>query len=232
MKKNVMMRLASVLLIAVMMTTCAISGTFAKYVTNGTATDSARVAKWGVTVVADGTNTFGGIYKSVANGNTLNTSYTFGTDTVKSEGGNVVAPGTKGTVAGLTINGQPEVDTEVTFTADVTLENWTVGSAYYCPLVVTVTTTDINGTVVTTPIYGMVYGSMGEFEAAIEAEVLKAAQKFEAGTPINDNALSIAWEWPFESGYGQDNAKDTALGDAGTPARVTIAVTAIVTQVD
>ena len=122
MKKNVMMRLASVLLVAVMLTTCVISGTFAKYVTNGTATDSARVAKWGVTVVADGNNTFGGIYKNVANGNTINTSYTFGTDTVKSEGGNVVAPGTKGTAAGLTINGQPEVDTEVTFTADVTLD--------------------------------------------------------------------------------------------------------------
>ena len=47
MKKNVMMRVASALLVAVLMTTCAISGTFAKYTTTDSASDSARVAKWG-----------------------------------------------------------------------------------------------------------------------------------------------------------------------------------------
>ena len=47
MKKNTMMRLASVLLIAVLMSTCAISGTFAKYVTSDSSSDSARVARWG-----------------------------------------------------------------------------------------------------------------------------------------------------------------------------------------
>ena len=52
MKKNIMMRLSALLLVAVLLTTCVISGTFAKYVTTGTATDSARVAKWGVTVEA------------------------------------------------------------------------------------------------------------------------------------------------------------------------------------
>jgi hypothetical protein len=46
MKKNVMMRVASALLVAVLMTTCAISGTFAKYTTTAVGSDSARVAKW------------------------------------------------------------------------------------------------------------------------------------------------------------------------------------------
>ena len=50
MKKNFMMRAASVLLVAVMLTTCAISGTFAKYVTSDSGSDFARVAKFGVTV--------------------------------------------------------------------------------------------------------------------------------------------------------------------------------------
>ncbi len=50
MKKNKMMRLASVLLIAVMISTSAISGTYAKYVTSGYAEDNARVAKFGVAV--------------------------------------------------------------------------------------------------------------------------------------------------------------------------------------
>ncbi len=47
MKKNNMMRLASVLLVLVLLTTCAISGTFAKYVSTSTSNDAARVAYWG-----------------------------------------------------------------------------------------------------------------------------------------------------------------------------------------
>jgi len=58
MKKNVMMRVASALLVAVLMTTCAISGTFAKYTTSKTDSDSARVAKWGVSVDVVGASAF------------------------------------------------------------------------------------------------------------------------------------------------------------------------------
>jgi len=50
MKKNKMMRAASALLVAVLLTTCAISGTFAKYVSTATGTDTARVAKWAFNV--------------------------------------------------------------------------------------------------------------------------------------------------------------------------------------
>lgn len=50
MKKNVMMRVASALLVAVLMTTCAISGTFAKYTSSKTTSDNARVAVWGLGV--------------------------------------------------------------------------------------------------------------------------------------------------------------------------------------
>ena len=46
MKKNVMMRVASALLVAVLMTTCAISGTFAKYTSTASGTGTAKVAKW------------------------------------------------------------------------------------------------------------------------------------------------------------------------------------------
>ena len=53
MKKNRMMRVASALLVAVLLTTCAISGTFAKYVTTESGSDFARVAKWGVNVEAE-----------------------------------------------------------------------------------------------------------------------------------------------------------------------------------
>ena len=58
MKKNVMMRLASFLLVAVLISTSAISGTYAKYVTEATAKDTARVAAFGVQVAADFTEVF------------------------------------------------------------------------------------------------------------------------------------------------------------------------------
>ena len=54
MKKNKMMRTASGLLVATLLTTSMISGTFAKYTTQDEASDSARVAKWGVTALATG----------------------------------------------------------------------------------------------------------------------------------------------------------------------------------
>lgn len=112
MKKNKMMRLASSLLVAVLLTSSVISGTFAKYVTEGHAEDEARVAKWGVVIESDG-YLFADTYKR-----TVNTPQIGGTDgatlSVMSFGGmgdNVVAPGTKNLDDGLTfkISGTPEV---------------------------------------------------------------------------------------------------------------------------
>ena len=47
MKKNKMMRAASALMVATLLTTSGISGTFAKYVTSGNSSDYAHVAVWG-----------------------------------------------------------------------------------------------------------------------------------------------------------------------------------------
>ena len=46
MKNNIAMRMAAILFIITMISTCAFSSTFAKYVTTGSSSDSARVAKW------------------------------------------------------------------------------------------------------------------------------------------------------------------------------------------
>lgn len=224
MKKNSTMRVAALLLALTLMTSCFVGGTFAKYTTAGTATDTARVAKWGVEVVADGSHTFGGYYFNKVNGNTLNTSYTFGTDSVASVGGKVVAPGTKGTVAGLTINGQPEVDTKVSFTVDITLNNWNVDSHFYCPLVIAVNGEEINGV--------DYIDNMAGFITAIQDKVVSHTEFFAANTPIDDDALSITWEWPFETGHDE---MDTALGNEAADenaATITIAITATVEQVD
>ena len=46
MRENKTLKLALVLLVAVVLTTCTISGTFAKYVSSSEGSDTARVAKW------------------------------------------------------------------------------------------------------------------------------------------------------------------------------------------
>jgi len=113
-----MMRAASALLVAVLLTTSTISGTFAKYVTTSEAKDEARVAKWGVELQVVG-NLFGDTYsKKDANTITVNNdaeatvrSYNT-TDAV--DGDDVLAPGTKND-DGFTfsINGTPEVSGEI-----------------------------------------------------------------------------------------------------------------------
>lgn len=111
MKKNRMMRIASVLLIAVLMSTYAISGTFAKYVTTVTDGDSARVAKWGITsTTLDKDAIFKAEYK--------NGEFIYVSDTDSNDEGevadDVVAPGTSGTGT-YALGGAPEVAYKITF---------------------------------------------------------------------------------------------------------------------
>ena len=54
MKKNSTMRIAALLLVLTLMTSCFVGGTFAKYTTSGHISDTARVAKWGVTITTSG----------------------------------------------------------------------------------------------------------------------------------------------------------------------------------
>ena len=64
MKKTKVMRLLSLLLVMTLISTCAISGTFAKYVTKAEGEDQARVAKWGVLVSVEGDKLFAPEYEA------------------------------------------------------------------------------------------------------------------------------------------------------------------------
>ena len=88
MKKNVMMRLASGLLIAVLLTTCAIAGTFAKYTTRVDSNDNARVAYWGF---QPQTITITDLFRDTYNTNKI--------DSVGNPGEDVIAPGASGTAS-------------------------------------------------------------------------------------------------------------------------------------
>ena len=229
MKKNVMMRVASLLMVCVLATTCGISGTFAKYVTSDNGSDSARVAHWGVTITAT-SEMFSETYDV---GNTGEGKDGLG---VKAEA-EVVAPGTAKTDAmTFAVKGRPEVDGKITATkAEVTLTGWEVEGAYYCPLIVTV-----NGT----KIYGLDSASMAEFKGEIEAAMKTAIEgTFEAGDVLDGDGvgdMSISWEWPFQgSGHvggtghaDQTDAKDTKLGDAATKATIAFDVVYLIEQVD
>ena len=231
MKKNKMMRIASVLLIAVMMSTCAISGTFAKYVTSGTGSDSARVAKWGVTVVSNG-EMFGEHYNGTTD-DKVSLTYTGSVDSQgQIPGGgesDILAPGTKGDMVAVDLAGIPEVAVKVTYSAEVTLTGWKINSVdEYCPLYITVNGTTYNcaGSV-----------TVADFEAAIEAAINSYSKSYPAGTDltaVGADALMVSWEWPYSTSDAND-VKDTTLGDltaAGTPATIEIEITTTVTQID
>ena len=139
MRKNKMMRLASSLLVAVLITTSMISGTFAKYTTSDAAQDSARVAKWGISVEASG-NLFGKHYAKNTNSapETDDKIAVYSTNVASfspiNDVANVVAPGTENEIGfRIDISGKPEVaydvyaDTNSVTTEDIFLKNGKYG---------------------------------------------------------------------------------------------------------
>lgn len=230
MKKNAMMRLASVLLIAVMISTSAISGTYAKYVTSDEGSDSARVAKFGVVVEIDETM-FSDSYKNEATDYTENEE---GLDiTVQADAAdtNVVAPGTKGSLAGFTVTGTPEVDVAVTYTATLTLDKWEVAGNEYCPIIITVNNEDYY-------VGKEGIADVAGLKTAVEEAIVAEAANYDTNTDLTavDDDLNVSWRWEFEHGTvpAQTDALDTKLGDqaaAGNAATIQLAVGMTVTQI-
>lgn len=215
MKKNIMMRLASGLLVAVLLTTCAISGTFAKYVTEGKGFDTARVAKFGVDVTATGS-----MFKTE-----YDTDKTFKT-VVSSNEDKVIAPGTSGDLGGVTITGTPEVAVEVKFEAtEVKLDGkWEdKDENFYCPLEITVGEKTISG---------LKYTDMACFVDDIKKEIESYSKVYGPNTTLAGENLGLSWAWAFENGK---DVEDTYLGDQaadGNASSITITIATTVTQID
>lgn len=231
MKKNKMMRVASMLLVAVLLSTSVISGTFAKYVTEGSSAQSARVAKFGVVVSASG-DLFSKTYVNKAGGNTPGSA----SITVESsDTSNVVAPGTKSLDTGLTfgVTGTPEVTTAVTVTAEY-VDNKDI-------FLKAGTYTDVTGAGASFAFEGEDYkpvkwtlkkdgaavtGCEGVSLTAINAYFaqqatagsLTYAPKTDLSSATGFGNYVLTWEWDF--GSTANDKKDTVLGDlaAGTPA--------------
>lgn len=234
MKKNKMMRLASVLLVAVILTTCAISGTFAKYVTEDSGSDTARVAKFGVAV-----NNSGALFlKNYAKDDI---AYTLGANTVESsDEWKVIAPGTTYSNTDVVLTGTPEVAVKVTYE----ITNLTVsgewkdgGGNEYFPVIFNVAGTDYYiGDGTSTDIASLVNN--------VKAAAAGYSKTYEPNTNLSTKAgeaLDITWRWEFVSttlGAYQTDAKDTALGDKAAAAspgdelKIELAINTTVTQID
>ena len=223
MKKNIMMRLAAFLLVAVLLSTSIIGGTWAKYTTtSGDKVASASVAKWGVTITADVADNKE--YQAVA----LSTEES----AVLKTDAKLLAPGSGVKFGTFTITGTPEVAVAVTYTATINFgDGWKIGDpkTEYMPLVFTVGATTLQiGQDETISAFA------GRIEAAIEAY----SAEFNAGTNLADTNgatdganqldLAVSCYWAFDG----DDTSDTALGDLNTAPTVTVTISCTVSQLD
>ena len=225
MKKNRMMRLASILLVLVLMTSSVVGGTFAKYTTSVNDSDNARVAKWGfepADIVLD--NLFRNAYVNEY------VEYDNTAKRVSSEDEtDVIAPGTTGSASFAfnfdETNGimAPEVDYNFVISADGSVCHDDIQDNDHIQW-------QLDG------------GTWGTWSALIDAiEALDEDEFYEANTlPTAFNTEgemhTIAWRWVFdesaEGSVGNLDEDDTDLGNADVLAGVTIKITVTATQVD
>jgi hypothetical protein len=185
MKRNKITKAASIVFALTLITTMMIGGTFAKYTTSGSTNNSARVAKWGVTIDANNAKLYSTAYGDVV---------------LSSNSKEVVAPGTKGSVELFSIKGQPEVDFEVTFA------NTSKGSD------ISYGTDDTGYYPVKYTLYkgSSVLGDQSNKKLSeIVTYLISNPITVEAGQSVNDT-YKLEWTWSMT---GED-VKDTALGDA------------------
>lgn len=246
MKKNKMMRLASAMMVLTLMSTSVISGTFAKYVTSDSATDSARVAKWGVDFTVE-SELFDKTYPFVDS----TTGFTASISVESDNTDNVVAPGTEGSGYSFQTTGTPEVSYKVTFDVDEgTAKNIYLtkdGNTYY-PVKFTV----YNGSGVTvlpaTNSIADIISAVENCQYLYDVDTDKYYTTTDGGTNWVEYGATapkfeVVWAWEFEVDEATD-ILDTNLGDIAAGKTVTdvgataaetniyLKVTATATQID
>ncbi|MBQ9954114.1 MAG: hypothetical protein IJO87_01610 [Eggerthellaceae bacterium] len=220
MKKNKVMRFASVVLVMTLLSTCMVGGTFAKYTTQSEVEDDARVAYWGWgKAAAIEFDMFDSEYKN--DGDVV---------TVKSEDGdNVVAPGTKKSATfafAYTNNTNDAIEApEVDYTFSVDFE--VVGET---------TEWDKNANFVWT-----LDGNDYQTVALLKAAVLNLAGESDGSKDYKAGALptgfgvgtdhDIGWKWIYSEDAAGDVA-DTALGNMDPLDNVSFTITITATQID
>ena len=231
MRKSVKIIIAifSVMICLLVILSMTLSGTFAKYVTSGgDFSDSARVAKWGVTI-----DTYSDLVSSYTKDNVIVFQASGGTQD------NIIAPGTSGSLIGFEVKGEAEVS----FAVDIVDEsvNFSFGEGYnasskllvdedneefeYFPIIIKFTKYDKKKpnepTVVTYGMRGMNVDNPCDTVTELENEVknaLKIAldEDIAPGEDVH-RMYSVEWEWAYSADANnsyQTREKDTILGEA------------------
>lgn len=206
MKKNNVMRIASALLVAVLLTTCAISGTFAKYTTSFSGNSAARVAKWGF---ADPSEVTFDLFADTYNNGAIASQET------DDEGNkvNVIAPGASGELEIIMVAADEVSATEVAyaFNVDIAAE-------------------DSTDAALLNKIVWSFNGTDNLTFTQLQAAINELDGEYLPGQAPDVTTIEISWEWVFEVDSAT-NADDTALGQAGT-ADVSITFTFSATQIE
>lgn len=217
MKKNIAMRVAAILFILTMISTCAFSTTFAKYVTTAETGDTARVAKWGVDIVV-GINSKDLFISDYDAGESYTVSAFGSTDR-----DDLLAPGTNGGTASITVTGKPEVSVGIVYTASLSLTGWDytydhdsndkTDKVVYCPIIFTV-----NGTEYKVDPTNAAMDTVTELEEAVVAAITGCSSEYDPNTDLSTTPstnVSVTWKWAYESGV---DAGDTYYGDKAADA--------------
>jgi len=218
-----MMRLASALLVAVLLTTCAISGTFAKYTTSVTSQDAARVAYWGFQPVAmDITDLFDKAYDTTVNATV-----------------DVIAPGTTSSdTFAFAYNEANGTAPEVAYTFEITVDavcddliknnkniQWKLDSGAW-------------GTF--EELVNAIKALAGEADGSADYEPNQLPAAFTAA----DDVHTISWQWLFTGAETYDHDSDpltpdltqdqydTLMANAAVLDDVSIQITITATQID
>lgn len=230
MKRNKLFLLGLFVVFAAVLSLSLVSSTFAKYTSTNSDSDTARVAKWGVAISAANFDSFDAAYaKDDDSATTIST-----VSVVSANSENVLAPGTTRNLVGLAISGAPEVAVEVTYTATLTLSNWTLtdNTTEYCPVIFTVNGEDFY-------IGKTDIDDVAELKAAVEAAINGYSAKYDANSDLSGaGAPVVSWRWEFTkttTGSTQTDVNDSILGDKaaqGNAPTITLALTASVVQID
>lgn len=220
MRKNKAMRTAAMLLVLVLMTSCFVGGTFAKYTTSTTGTAEARVAYWGFSAPAEMTlELFTDDY----------------TDVKGAE--NVIAPGTGKTASfgfAYTANGTlaaPEVDYAFTVEATGTCGDEIKANPNIQWYVDGALAEDPTSTAAKGSFDAMLAELNAMSEATVKAGNLPAA--FNGTTTTH----TVSWVWAFETLDGNtadaDQDKlDTDMGNATSLDEVSLTISVSAVQLN
>lgn len=237
-KRSIMIRVMAVLSVVMMFTICFVGGTFAKYTSSGSNSDSATVAKWsfkvGETDIATSNSFTFDLFKTIQDSN--------GTDNetdINPTDGTIIAPGTQGSFELVLknvsqVNATYAIDYTVTNTNHIPVKFSVDGGAHWTDDLADVPATQIahtNGIATITVQWKWVY----ETYKAVDTNHVRTPVPGVAYYTLSGNDYVHAENLnSFVDGttyYTLEDAADTTFGADGT-AQITVAAKVTATQVD